>query len=107
MERSAIRESRSRISLRSMGATAIGAALFAAPPRAPTTSRPHDSSRLPVARIHQLEPGRAFELAGRVVAGRGVDVALAGLAQEARVEGHAALGRCLLAVLLDEDAADR
>src|ERR1700726_4613682 len=67
----------------------------------------HIPSRLPVDRIHELKPGRALELARRIVAGRRVDVALAGLAQEARVERHPALRRHLLAVLLEEDAADR
>src|SRR3979411_3237119 len=73
--------------------------------RPPNTLR--QASRLAIIRIKQLEPGRALELARRIVAGGGVDVALAGLAQEPALERHPAFGRHLLAVLLDEDAADR
>src|SRR5262249_33872909 len=59
------------------------------------------------ARIHQLEAGPALVLAGAVLARRRIGLALAGLAQEARLDGEVALGRGLAALLLDEDAADR
>src|SRR5439155_25912722 len=61
----------------------------------------------PVRRIEQLESGPAFELALRIFAGRRIDVALAGLAQEARLDHEVALGGDLLAALLEEHAADR
>src|SRR5438093_3261796 len=61
----------------------------------------------PLRRIEHLEPGPAFELALRIFAGRRIDVALAGLAQEARLDHEVALGSDLLAALLEEHAADR
>src|SRR5262245_19840807 len=61
----------------------------------------------PICRVEQLEPGPAFELALRILAGRRIDVALARLAQEARLDHQVALCRDLLAALLEEDAADR
>src|SRR6266511_3815030 len=60
-----------------------------------------------VTRIEYLEPRPALELALSVVSRRRVDVALARLAQEARLDGQVALGRELLASLLDENPADR
>ena len=46
-----------------------------------------------VGRVQQLEARPALELALRVFAGRRVDVALAGLAQEARFDHQVALRR--------------
>src|SRR5215471_8559284 len=70
-------------------------------------SVPHLSCLAPIRRIEQLEPGPAFELALGVFAGRGVDVALPGLAQEVRLDHQVALRGDLLAALLEEHAADR
>src|SRR5205823_11951424 len=61
----------------------------------------------PIGRVEQLEPRPAFELALRVLAGRRIDLALAGLAQEARLDHQVALGGHFLATLLEENAADR
>src|SRR5262252_2372554 len=62
-------------------------------------------SRFLVVRIHQLEACPALELAGRGFAGGGIDVALAWFAQETRFYVKVALGRPLVAALLDEHAA--
>src|SRR5215475_12244502 len=61
----------------------------------------------PIIRIEQLEAGPALVLAGAVLAGRRIGLALAGLAQEMRLDCDVALGRGLAALLLEEDAADR
>src|SRR2546425_204378 len=84
------------------------------PTRAPTArnsrrrSCPTASARTrSPARVPDLEAGRALVGAGAVLAGHRIVVALARLAQEARVHDQAASGADLLAVLLDEHAADR
>src|SRR5215813_2257475 len=61
----------------------------------------------PVRGVEQLEPGPAFELALRILAGRRIDVALARFAQEARLDHQVALFSDLLAALLEEHATDR
>jgi hypothetical protein len=59
-------------------------------------------------RLHQLEARGAFELAGGLAAGVGIEAALAGLAQVAGRQRCGGLVVDLLAaVLLDEDAVDR
>src|SRR5215831_11498353 len=62
-------------------------------------------SRLLVIRIHQLKARPALELAGGGLAGGRINIALARLAQEVGFHKKVALGRVLLAALLDEHAA--
>src|SRR6266705_2072330 len=82
----------------------LTAAYGSPPARGRQTSR---ASLTPIGRVEQLEPRPAFELALRVLAGCRIDLALAGLAQKARLDHQVALGRDFFAVLLEENAADR
>src|SRR5690242_4070900 len=66
-----------------------------------------DRSLRAVGRVHELEACPALVLAGPVLAGCRIGLALAGLAQETRLDGEVALGRHLVALAFDEDAADR
>ena len=61
----------------------------------------------PVADVGDLETGRTVELARAVFAGRGVGVALPGLAEHSRFDEQAALRLELDALLLEEKSADR
>src|SRR5262245_15659505 len=61
----------------------------------------------PIRRIKQLEPRPALELVLRVLASRLIDLALPRLAQETGLDHQVALGRHLLAALLEENAAHR
>src|SRR5215470_4843296 len=76
-------------------------------PRVVCDSAPASPELAPIRRIEQLEPGPAFELALCVFAGCRIGLALAGLAQETRLDHQMAFRRDLLAALLEEDAADR
>src|SRR5262249_7137290 len=73
----------------------------------PVPTFPGHALWLLVARVENLEPGPALVGAGPGLAADRIDVTLAGLAQEARFDHQVALGRRLLATLLDEHATDR